>query len=193
MSLTRNTTKTGRSQKSIPAGSDGEAIASGAKIETDLILSGATSRIRTTPRAAVPPLPAGETTIIIYEKGGDTSEAVSAYLRSSGIVHRAMLLFEDWQYQPARISSSKIPVDILAIRKETALLVQVIHCRAPVLNAATLTEQYGKKIQHLREMGTSRQFRKILLAYSANCGWKYYDVLPGGLIPAWDLPDIPAI
>jgi hypothetical protein len=41
-------------------------------------------------------------------------------------------------------------------------------------------------------MGTSKQFRKVLLAYSASCGWKYYDVLPGGLIPAWDLPEPPA-
>jgi hypothetical protein len=106
-------------------------------------------------------------------------------------VHRALRLLEDWKYQPARISSSSIPVDILAIRKDTVLLVQVISSKSPVLDAANLTQQYGEKIQHLREMGTSQQFRKILLAYSASCGWKYYDVLPGGLIPAWDLPDIP--
>jgi hypothetical protein len=157
--------------------------------------SGALYSNRIIPRTAEPATggaAAGETTFIVYQEGGDTSEAVSAYLRSSGIVYRAMRLFEDWQYQPARISSSRIPVDILAIGKETALLVQVIHSRAPVLDAATLTEQYGKKIQYLREMGTSRQFRKILLAYSASCGWKYYDVLPGGLIPAWDLPEAPA-
>jgi hypothetical protein len=156
------------------------------------IVSGAHSRIRMTPRAAGRTLPAGETTIIVHEEGGDTAEAVSAYLRSSGIVHRAMRLFEEWHYLPARISSSRIPVDILAIRQDTALLVQVIRCRDPVMNAATLTEQYGKKIQDLRAMGTTRQFRKILLAYSGHGGWKYYNVLPGGLIPAWDLPEIPA-
>ncbi len=191
MSPTKNTTKTGKTQKGIPAGSEAEVPASGEKIETDRMASGAHSRIRTTPRAAVPQLPAGETTIIVYEQGGDTEEVVSAYLRSSGIVHRAMQLFEDWQYQPARISSSRIPVDILAIRNDTALLVQVIHYRGAVLDAAQLTRQFGTKIQHLREMGTSRQFRKILLAYSTNGGWKYYDVLPGGLIPAWDLPEAP--
>jgi len=185
--------KTVKSSKEIPAGSEAEAAASGEKSETDHMLSGAPSRIRNTPRAeAGKTLPAGETTIIIYEEGGDTSAAVNAYLRSSGIVHRAMRLFEEWHYQPARISSSRIPVDILAIRQDTALLVQVIHCRAPVMNARTLTEQYGKKIQHLREMGTNRQFRKILLAYSGHGEWKYYDVLPGGLIPAWDLPEVPA-
>ena len=193
MSPTKNIPKTGNSSNEIPAGSEADVLTSGAKIETDIMASGATSRIRTTPRAADQTLPAGETTIIVYEDGGDTSEAVRAYLRSSGIVHRAMRLFEDWQYQPARISSSKIPVDILAIRKEeTALFVQVIHYRGRVLDAAQLTRQYGEKIQHLREMGTSRQFRKILMAYSTNGGWKYYDVLPGGLIPAWDLPKIPA-
>ena len=189
MSYAKTTTKTGKSQKGIPARSEAEAIASGAKIETDPIASGATPGIRRTPRPADPTLPVGETTILVYEQGGDTAGAVSAYLRSSGIVHRAMRIFEDWEYLPARISSSRIPVDILAIRKETALLVQVIHSRAPELNAARLTQQYGEKIQHLRTMGTSRQFRKILMAYSPHSGWHYYDVLPGGLIPAWDLPE----
>lgn len=192
MSPTRNITKTGKTPREIPAGSEAEVPASGEKSETDRMASGAHSRIRTTPRAAAPELPAGETSIIVYEEGGDTSEAVSAYLRSSGIVHRAMQLLEDWKFQPARISSSRIPVDILAIRNDTVLLVQVISTRTMELNAAILTGQYGKKIQHLREMGTSRQFRKILLAYSAHGGWKYYDVLPGGLIPAWDLPEAPA-
>lgn len=184
MTMVKNTTKTGKSPKDSPAGSEADAIASGEKIETDLMASGATYSIRSTPRAAHSRSATGEPTIIVYEKGGDTTEIVNAYLRSSGIVHRAMRLFEEWEYQPARISSSRIPVDILALRKDTALLVQVIHSKASVLDAATLTELYGEKIRNLREMGTSRQFRKILLAWSSHHGWKYYDVLPGGLIPA---------
>ena len=122
----------------------------------------------------------------------DAEEVISSYLRSAGIVHRALRLFEDWKYKPARIICSCIPVDIIAIRRDQVLLVQVISSRAPDLDAATLTRQYGSKIQNLRAMGTQAQFRKILLAYSRNSGWKYYDVLPGGLIPAWDLPEPPA-
>lgn len=122
----------------------------------------------------------------------DAEEVISSYLRSAGIVHRALRLFEDWKYQPARIICSCIPVDIIAIRRDQVLLVQVISSRAPDMDAATLTRQYGSKIQNLRAMGTQAQFRKILLAYSRNSGWKYYDVLPGGLIPAWDLPEPPA-
>jgi hypothetical protein len=40
-------------------------------------------------------------------------------------------------------------------------------------------------------MGTTRQFRKMIMVYSRLCGWKYYEVLPGGLIPAWALPALP--
>nr|WP_319376803.1 hypothetical protein [uncultured Methanoregula sp.] len=143
-------------------------------------------------RAGIAPCTAGTTP---PGTGGsrtsDPEETISTYLRSSGIVYRAMNLLGDWKYEPARIICSGIPVDIVAIRRDRVLLVQVISSRAPVLDAVGLTRQYGTKIQNLRVMGTDAQFRKILLAYSQGAGWKYYDVLPGGLIPAWDLPELP--
>nr|WP_321350349.1 hypothetical protein [uncultured Methanoregula sp.] len=134
-----------------------------------------------------------DTTVIVHERLEDgTTADPDNYLRSRGIVHRAMQLLEEWKFQPARISSSKIPVDIIAIRKEMTLLVQVISSKKPTPDARTLVRHYAGKIRNLMEMGSSARFRKILMAYSTVCGWKYYDVLPGGLIPAWDLPEIPA-
>jgi len=134
-----------------------------------------------------------DTAIIVHELGIDgVSVDLDNYLRKRGIVHRAMQLLEEWKFQSARISSSKIPVDIVAFRKDISLLVQAIYSKKPLPGARTLMRLYAGKIQDLLALGSPARFRKILMAYSAACGWKYYDVLPGGLIPAWDLPEIPA-
>lgn len=133
------------------------------------------------------------TDIILHELNDDGSvPGIDDYLKNRGIVHRAMRLLEEWKFIPARISCSTVPVDIIALRKDVALLVQVISSKKPVPDAKTLMRLYAKKVHALRQMGTTAQFRKVLMAYSKLCGWKYYDVLPGGLIPAWDLSDVPA-
>jgi hypothetical protein len=87
---------------------------------------------------------------------------------------------------------SKVPVDIIALRNDMTLLVQVISSKKPIPDAKTLVRDYAGKIDALRRMGSTVQFRKMLMAYSRVCDWKYYEVLPGGLIPAWHLPDTPA-
>jgi len=134
-----------------------------------------------------------EAAVILHELDENgTLEGVDGYLRNRGVVHRAMELLEEWKFLPARISSSKVPVDIIAIRKDMTLLVQVISSKKPIPNAKTLVRHYAGKIDAIRKMGTSTQFKKMLMAYSKLCGWKYYEVLPGGLIPAWHLPDVPA-
>lgn len=160
-----------------------------------LMGSGASYSNRIIPRTAAPGgsgTSAGETTVIIHEKEeGEILQGSAAYLRSSGIVYRAMQLLEHWKYQPARISSSYILVDIIALKKSDALLIQVISSRKPVTDVRVLSSLYSEKIIHLRQMGTPAQFRKLVMVYSSRCGWKYYDVLPGGLIPAWNLPDTP--
>lgn len=135
---------------------------------------------------------AGETTVIIHEdEAGEILSSITAYQRSSGIVHRAMKVLEEWKFRPARIVSSLTPVDIIAFRGEEALLVQVIAAKTPVPDAKTAESRYKEKIVSLRQMGTDRQFRKVVMVYSQKCGWKYYDVLPGGLIPAWSLAEVP--
>ena len=113
------------------------------------------------------------------------------YLRSGGIVEKAMGKLEGWKFIPSKITSSAIPVDIVAFRGREAVLVQAISSRGPVPDAKTLERLHHDDVDNLRRMGTSAQFRKVVMVYSGQCGWKVYDVLPGGLIPAWSLADVP--
>jgi hypothetical protein len=128
-----------------------------------------------------------EATVIIHDKKRGGISVKDMYQKTRGIVQRAMELLESWKFQPASIRGSKLPVDIVALRDDMDMLVQVISSKHPILDAKTLFRRYKKKIDALRLMGTSSRFRKILMAHSLPCGWKHYDVLPGGLIPAWDL------
>jgi hypothetical protein len=133
-----------------------------------------------------------ETAVIIHEQDRKGSVSVlDSYLKNRGIVHRAMELLEAWKYLPARITSARIPVDIIALHDDMDMLVQVISSKHPIRDVNTLYRNYAKKIDSLRLMGMARRYRKILMAYSLPSGWKHYDVLPGGLIPAWDLYKLP--
>jgi hypothetical protein len=191
MSSTTNNTESGGSAAIAPAGSGAGASLPGEKIEPDQIASGSLQTSRINPCESVPGsigTGAGEPTITSPETGtGEPEPAGNDYLRSNGIISRALRLLKTWGFAPARISISPVPVDILAFRKESSFLIQVIYSRKPVPDAKTLQKEYAERIQNLRTMGAPKDFRKIMMIYSSKCGWKYYDVLPGGLIPAWDL------
>ncbi|MFA5416254.1 MAG: hypothetical protein WC295_12230 [Methanoregula sp.] len=120
---------------------------------------------------------------------GAGSQSRITYYRGKGQVYEAMAILAEWHYQPARISNTAIPVDIIAFKKSRTVLAQVISSKKPMPDAATLTRYYPGRLDSIRRMGTSDQHRKIVMAYSLTCGWKYYDVLPGGLIPAWSLSE----
>jgi hypothetical protein len=133
-----------------------------------------------------------DTTVIVHEtEGGGSLSALDCYMKNRGIVHRAMVLLEGWGYNPARIVSAKLPVDIVAIHKDTDILAQVISSRHPITDVSMLYRNYTKKIDDLRLMDVARRYRKIVMSWSMPFGWKHYDVLPGGLIPAWDLHKLP--
>ena len=126
--------------------------------------------------------------IILHETDSEGSlQKPGVRLKNRGIVHRAMQILGEWKFIPARIICAAVPVDIIAVRRDASLLVQVISSKQPIPCAKTLVRRYRTKIQALRTLGTTAQFRKLLMAHSCSCGWKYYDVLPGGLKPAWDL------
>ena len=132
-----------------------------------------------------------DTTIVIHNGEEGSVSADFVHVKSRGIVQRAMALLEAWKFQPASIRGSRLPVDIIALRGDVDMLVQVISSKHPIPDAKTLLERYRQKINALRLMGTAARFRKILMAYSVPWGWKHYDVLPGGLMPAWDLHRLP--
>ena len=133
-----------------------------------------------------------ETAVIIHEQNSRGSiSALDSYLKNRGIVHRAMELLEAWKYFPARIVSARIPVDIVALRDDMDMLIQVVSSKHPMSDANILYRNFAKKIDPFRMMNVAKRYRKILMAYSMPCGWKHYDVLPGGLIPAWDLHKLP--
>ena len=133
-----------------------------------------------------------ETTVIVHEtEGGESLTALDCYMKNRGIVHRAMDLLHAWKYLPARIVSAKLPVDIIAIHKDKDILAQVISSRHPMPDVDTLYGNHKVKIDSLRLMDVARRYRKIVMSWSMPFGWKHYDVLPGGLIPAWDLHKLP--
>jgi hypothetical protein len=176
-------------------GTGGEASARTGKEEDNslaraarIALSGSgTGMIRKTAVIEMPAPARTQTTVIIHEKKKGGISVKDMYVKTRGIVQRAMDLLESWKYQPASIRASKLPVDIVALRDDMDMLVQVISSKHPIPDARTLIQRYAKKIDALRLMGTAKRFRKILMAHSLPCGWRHYDVLPGGLIPAWDL------
>ncbi len=130
--------------------------------------------------------------MIVHEPGSsDSLSALDGYLKNRGIVHRAIVLLEAWGYNLARIIGAKIPVDIVAIHKDNDILAQVISSKHPMTDVNMLYRNYTKKIDDLRLMDIARRYRKIVMSWSMPLGWKHYDVLPGGLIPAWDLHKLP--
>jgi hypothetical protein len=133
----------------------------------------------------------GEEGALRETRGKGRGERIREYLRGSGVVYRAMGLLEEWKYMTARISSGKVPVDIIALRNDVVLLVQVISSRKPLPDAKAVLRHFAGKIQNLRSMGTLFQFRKILMAYSRSGGWMTYDVYPNGLAPARNIAAVP--
>ena len=73
----------------------------------------------------------------------------------------------------------------------TDILAQVVSSKHPMPDVDTLYRNHKVKINSLRLMDVARRYRKIVMSWSMPFGWKHYDVLPGGLIPAWDLHKLP--
>jgi hypothetical protein len=159
--------------------------------EPGLIASGALYSNRIIPRVAEPVIGeavAGETTIIFHEKsGGELAFGPPEYTRSNAIICEASRILETWNYLPAQIRKSPIPIDLIGVGTMDSLVIEVIRSRKPVPDAPTLCDAFRKEVDHLRSLATSSQLRKMIWVYSPQCRWRFYDVFPGGVWLAKDL------
>lgn len=156
-----------------------------------LIASGALYSNRIIPRAAGPATggaAAGETTIIFHEKAeGELAFGPPEYTRCNAIICEAMRILENWNYLPVLVRKSPVPIDLIGVGIKEALVIEVVRSRRPAPDAPTVCGLFRKEVDHLRTFRASSQFRKMIWVYSPQCGWRFYDVFPGGVWLARDL------
>jgi hypothetical protein len=159
--------------------------------EPGLIASGASYSNRIMPRETVPAnagAAAGEPTVTIRTgEGGDLKFGPQEYTRCNAIIFDAMRILECLDYLPVLVRKSKIPLDLIGIRADGAMLIEVVRSRKPLPDAHTVCTLCRKEIDYLRAMKPSSQFRKMIWVYSPQCRWRFYDVYPGGIWLAKDL------
>ncbi|MHB8163908.1 MAG: hypothetical protein ACYDDV_06105 [Methanoregula sp.] len=159
--------------------------------EPGLNASGALYSNRIIPRAAEPVTSgaaAGETTIIFHETGGDEPAfGPPEYSRCNAIICEASRILETWGYMAVTIRKSRIPFDLVGMRPDETLVIEVVRSRRPVPDAPALCEIFRKEVSYLQSMKISFQHRKMIWVYSPQCRWRFYDVFPGGVWLAKDL------
>ena len=159
--------------------------------EPGQIASGAVYSNRIIPRAtelATGPVVAGETTIIFHKKGGDEPLfGPPEYTRSNALICEASRILMTWNYLPAQIRKSPIPIDIIGVGRTDTLIIEIIRSRKPVPDAPALCGTFRKEVDHLRSLQCPSQHRKMIWVYSPQCRWRFYDVFSGGVWLAKDL------
>lgn len=159
--------------------------------EPGLNASGALYSNRIIPRAAGPATglaAAGETIIIFHETGGnELAFGPPEYTRCNAIICEATRILETWGYLAATIRKSRIPFDLIGMRQNDTLVIEVVRSRRPVPDAPALCEFFLKEVSYLQSMKISPHYRKMIWVYSPQCRWRFYDVFPGGVWLAKDL------
>ncbi len=163
----------------------------GAVAEPGQIASGAWYSNRIMPREAAPAhasVVAGEPTITLRTSdGGELTFGPEVYTRCNAVIFDAMHILKCLSYLPVLVRKSKIPLDLIGIRPDGALVIEVVRSRTPLPDARTVVARCRKEIDYLREIKPSSQFRKMLWVYSPQCRWRFYDVYPGGIWLAKDM------
>lgn len=154
--------------------------------EPGLTASGALYRNRINPLRNVPRAgagtPAGETTVILRTSaGGELALGPENYTRCNAIIIDAMRILECLGFLPILVRKSKIPLDLVGIRADGALVIEVVRSRNPLPDAPTVLARCRTEVDHLRTMKASSQCRKMVWVYSPQCRWRFYDVFPGGI------------
>ena len=131
---------------------------------------------------------AGETTLIIRtEKEGELTLGPENYTRCNAIIIDSMRILECLGYLPVLVRKSRIPLDLIGLGADGALIIEVVRSRTPLPDAPTVLRQCRKEVDYLREMKSPSQARKMLWVYSPQCRWRFYDVFPGGIWLAKDM------
>ena len=132
--------------------------------------------------------PAGEPTLILRTSGGgELALGPEIYTRCNAIIIDAMRILECLGYLPVLVRKSRIPLDLIGLGADGALIIEVVRSRTPLPDARTVIVQCRKEVDYLREMKCPSQARKMLWVYSPQCRWRFYDVYPGGIWLAKDL------
>jgi hypothetical protein len=130
----------------------------------------------------------GESTLIIRtEKGDELTLGPETYTRCNAIIIDSMRILECLGYLPVLVRKSRIPLDLIGLRADGALIIEVVRSRTPLPDAPTVLRQCRKEVDYLREMKSPSQARKMLWVYSPQCRWRFYDVFPGGIWLAKDM------
>jgi len=160
--------------------------------EPGLIASGALQSNRIIPSGSVPAAnagtPPGETTVILRTStGGELAIGPENYTRCNAAIIDAMRILECLGYLPVLVRKSKIPLDLIGLRPDGAVIIEVVRSRLPLPDAKVVSRECKKELGYLWAMKPSSQFRKMLWVYSPQCRWRFYDVFPGGIWLAKDM------
>jgi len=160
--------------------------------EPGLTASGALQSNRITPLKGVPAAcagtPAGETTILIRTgTGGELALGPENYIRCNAVIIDAMRILECFGYLPIMVRKSKIPLDLVGLRPDGAVVIEVVRSRLPLPDAKVVCRECKKEVDYLRKTKSPSQCRKMLWVYSPQCRWRFYDVFPGGIWLAKDM------
>jgi hypothetical protein len=160
--------------------------------EPGLNASGALKSIRITPLQGVPAVSAGTASgvpavILRTGAGGELALGPEIYTRCNAIILDAMRILECLGYLPILVRKSKIPLDLVGLRPDGAVVIEVVRSRLPLPDAKVVCRECRKEVDYLRKMKSSSQFRKMLWVYSPQCRWRFYDVFPGGIWLAKDM------
>ncbi len=160
--------------------------------EPGLNASGALKSSRINPLKGVPAVPAGTASgvpaiIIGTGAGGELVNGPEHYIRCNAVIIDAMRILECFGYLTIMVRKSKIPLDLVGLRPDGAVAIEVVRSRLPLPDAKVVYRECKKEVDYLRKMKSPSQCRKMLWVWSPQCRWRFYDVFPGGIWLAKDM------
>ena len=130
----------------------------------------------------------GELTVIIHEPV--VGRSGKRLTRANPIIYEAKTLLTEYGWLTVRLSEPTLPVNLIAMKGSTTMLILVIRSRNPVPGGAALRELFPEIVDQITALAPLVHYRIMIWVYSPQCGWRYYIVYPGGLRNDLDFPKI---